>query len=262
MKTPISYYGGKQNMLRHILPLIPEHTAYTEVFLGGGALFFAKPPSETEIINDLNGEMMNFYWCLQNRFEALRSKVLTTMHARSQYDFALHVYKHPQYFSKIRRAWAVWMLCMTGFASKIDGSFGYGKKDNTVAKKMYNRKELFTDEIRKRIEFAQIECTDALRVLRSRDTAETFHYIDPPYFNSDCGHYKGYSKEDFQKLLDLLATLKGKFLLSSYDSEVLQVMVEQHGWHQKMFTQTLGVDGKSVAKSRTKVEVLTANYEI
>ncbi|MBN8640696.1 MAG: DNA adenine methylase [Flavobacteriales bacterium] len=39
-KTPISYYGGKQNMLKHILPLIPDHKIFTETYFGGGALFF------------------------------------------------------------------------------------------------------------------------------------------------------------------------------------------------------------------------------
>lgn len=52
MKTPISYYGGKQSMLKDILPRIPEHRIYTEVFFGGGAVYWAKQPVEVEVIND------------------------------------------------------------------------------------------------------------------------------------------------------------------------------------------------------------------
>lgn len=62
MRTPISYYGGKQTMLKHILPLIPSHKIYTEAFCGGAAVLFAKRPSEAEIINDINMELTNFYW--------------------------------------------------------------------------------------------------------------------------------------------------------------------------------------------------------
>lgn len=40
MKTPISYYGGKQTLLKHILPLIPKHKLYTEAFCGGAAVLF------------------------------------------------------------------------------------------------------------------------------------------------------------------------------------------------------------------------------
>ncbi len=39
MKTPITYYGGKQTLLRHILPLIPDHVSYTEAFAGGAAVY-------------------------------------------------------------------------------------------------------------------------------------------------------------------------------------------------------------------------------
>ena len=41
-------------MIATILPLIPKHKIYTEAFFGGGAIFFAKPPSEAEVINDTN----------------------------------------------------------------------------------------------------------------------------------------------------------------------------------------------------------------
>ena len=62
MRTPISYYGGKQTMLKHIIPLIPSHRLYTEAFCGGAAVLFAKSPVEAEIINDINMELTNFYW--------------------------------------------------------------------------------------------------------------------------------------------------------------------------------------------------------
>ena len=54
MRTPISYYGGKQTMLKHIIPLIPSHRLYTEAFCGGAAVLFAKSPVEAEIINEIN----------------------------------------------------------------------------------------------------------------------------------------------------------------------------------------------------------------
>lgn len=61
MKTPISYYGGKQRMLKHILPLIPNHELYTESFCGGCAVLFAKEAVKCEVINDTNHSLVNFY---------------------------------------------------------------------------------------------------------------------------------------------------------------------------------------------------------
>ena len=50
LKTPISYYGGKQSMLNAIFPMIPEHTVYCEPFFGGGAVFWSKEPKKLEYI--------------------------------------------------------------------------------------------------------------------------------------------------------------------------------------------------------------------
>ena len=78
MKTPIAYYGGKQSLLNNILPLIPEHTVYTEAFFGGGAVFFAKEPSKSEVINDTNNMVVNFYEVVQTNFEELKQKMKTS----------------------------------------------------------------------------------------------------------------------------------------------------------------------------------------
>jgi DNA adenine methylase len=73
MKTPITYYGGKQTMLKHILPLIPSHSLYTEAFCGGCAVLFAKQPSDCEVINDLNRGLINFYWIASVNYPDLKT---------------------------------------------------------------------------------------------------------------------------------------------------------------------------------------------
>ncbi len=75
IKTPISYYGGKQMMVKSILPLIPEHEIYTEAFFGGGAVYWAKDPSKCEVINDVNMNIVNFYEVLKHSYFELRKKV-------------------------------------------------------------------------------------------------------------------------------------------------------------------------------------------
>ena len=82
MKTPISYYGGKQSMLKYILPLIPEHEIYTEAFCGGAAVLFAKVPVKSEVINDLNMDLTNFYWIAQTNYSELKFEINKTLHSR------------------------------------------------------------------------------------------------------------------------------------------------------------------------------------
>lgn len=232
MKTPISYYGGKQNLLTTILPLIPNHVTYVEPFVGGGAVFWAKPKSEVEIINDYNRELINFYECVQNEFVELEKLVRISLHSRSLHNDATVIYNNPHMFSRLQRAWAVWVLAAQSFSSMLDGSFGYDVIKGTTSQKIAGKRDAFTIDYAIRLQNVQIECTDALRVIESRDTPDTFHYCDPPYFNSDCGHYDGYTQDDFEALLKLLARCQGKFLLSSYPSDVLQRYTREKGWMQ------------------------------
>jgi DNA adenine methylase len=262
MKTPISYYGGKQNMLRHIMPLLPaDFNLYCEPFVGGGAVFWFKEPSKVEVINDTNKELINFYEVVKNEFIELEKLIRITLHSRSLFNDARVIYENPHMFSGIKRAWAVWVLSTQGFASKIDGSWGYDLQKSTVAIKIQNKKNSFTEDLAIRLQNVQMECTDALRIIRSRDRKDAFFYCDPPYYNSDCGHYDGYTIEDFEMLLKQLSNLEGRFLLSSYPSEILSSYVAEHGWYQKSFEQKVSVS-RNKTNLKVKREVLTANYKL
>ena len=261
LKTPISYYGGKQNLLRHILPLIPEHTIYCEPFVGGGAVFWSKEKSHVEIINDTNKELINFYEICQNNFIELEKLIRITLHSRSLHSDAKVVNEHPHMFDRIKRAWAIWVLSSQSFSAMLDGSWGYDVKTNTTSKKITNKRNSFTEDLSIRLQNVQIECTDAIRIINSRDRNETFFYVDPPYYNSDCGHYDGYTIEDFERLLQLLSKIEGKFLLSSYPSEILKQYSKENQWNTISFKQQVSVANSNSKKPpRIKEEVFTANF--
>ncbi len=261
MKTPISYYGGKQKLASSILKFIPTHTLYCEPFLGGAAIFFAKEPSKVEVINDTNRELINFYKVVKEDFVSLEKEIRISLHSRDLHRKAGVIYNNPDMFSEIKRAWAVWVLSSQSFCAMLDGTFGYDKTGNTTTKKINNNKERFTEEMAIRLQNVQVECADALYIVKSRDHEDAFFYCDPPYFNSDCGHYDGYSQQDFENLLQSLSEIKGKFLLSSYPSPVLQAYVKKHNWHMWSVEQGVSVNSKSGYLKR-KVEVLTANYPL
>jgi DNA adenine methylase len=72
------------------------------------------------------------------------------------------------------------------------------------------------------------------------------------------GHYGGYTEADFENLLQLLSKVEGKFLLSTYPSEILSKYVKENGWHQLEFEQNCSAS----SKQKRKIEVLTANYNL
>jgi DNA adenine methylase len=262
MKTPISYYGGKQKLASTIVKLIPEHNLYCEPFIGGAAVFFAKPPSNVEVINDTNREMINFYRVVQNDFVSLEKEVRISLHSRDVHRRATVVYHNPDMFNDIKRAWAVWVLAAQSFASGLDKDWGYDIKKATTSKKVANKRNGFTEDYAIRLQEVQVECTDALRIIRSRDSEDSFFYCDPPYYNSNCGHYDGYYLEDFEALLKLLSECKGKFLLSSYPSPILKQYTAKFGWHTQTLDFRVSVANNHGKPGKAKTEVLTANYPI
>lgn len=261
ISTPISYYGGKQKLAPIITRLIPPHILYCEPFLGGAAVFFAKEQSPIEVLNDTNRELMNFYIQVQTNFPLLEQEVRITLHSRDLHRKASVIYNNPDMFSDLKRAWAVWLLSSQSFCAQLGGSFGYDKKRNNTTKKIMNKRDSFTEDIAIRLQNVQLECADALYVIKSRDTKDSFFYCDPPYFNSNCGHYDGYSEQDFKNLLELLTCIEGKFLLSSYNSDLLREFTASQGWHRLVFEQGVSVNTKAVYQKK-KCEVLTSNYPL
>lgn len=264
LKTPVTYYGGKQRMCNVILQLIPDHRLYCEPFCGGAAIFFAKQPSTLEVLNDTNRELMNFYQVVKNDFTSLEKEIKITLHSRDLYRKANVIYNNSDMFNGVQRAWALWVLASQCFDSKLDTSWGFDKSTNKTVKQIANSIESFTEELAIRLQNCSIECADACYIIHSRDTEKSFFYCDPPYFNANMGHYDGYSIDDYKNLLDTLSKIQGKFLLSSYPSNILSDYISKNNWHSKSYDMSISANAKQKAEIRKnrKTEVLTANYQI
>ncbi len=254
-KTPISYYGGKQSMLKHILPLIPKHTTYVEPFFGGGAVFWAKPKSEVEIINDYNGNVVNFYEQLKTNFNELKKLIDATPYSREAYKRAITIYDTPYIFTPVHRAWAFWVGCIQGFSNKI-GSWRSSQTRSKENVLNHNKKANLTIDFSNRLDLVQIEQKDAVYLVKRLDSLDTFFYLDPPYVGANQGHYGGYTQEHFNELLNALGCIKGKFLLSSYPNETLEKYRTKFGWFTADKDMHLSA---SNSKCRRKTEALTSN---
>jgi DNA adenine methylase len=139
-----------------------------------------------------------------------------------------------------------------------DRFLGFCKRENKVAKTLCFKKEAFLNEYADRLKYTQIECDDAIKIIQRYDSPETFFYLDPPYFNSDCGHYKGYSEADYLKLLEALCSVKGKFLLSSYPSDLLLNFIKTKNWHFLEKNKKVNVSHRF---QKQKTEMMVCNYD-
>ena len=140
------------------------------------------------------------------------------------------------------------------------------------SKVIRNKRAPFTEELAQRIQDVQLECCDALKLIRSRDDKNTLFYIDPPYVGSDQGHYDGYSSRIMEKQATSFTNVKlgrtaritasFKYHYSSpLWNKQLTVEAKENNWHQielKMAKPMSAQTGKTVEK----IEALTANYPI
>jgi len=260
LKPPITYYGGKQNLLKEILPLIPNHKCYCEPFFGGGAVFFAKPRSKVEVINDFDDDLVVFYRQIKSNFKKLNDKIELTLHSRKAKIEAVEILKDKFNCSELERAWALWVIINQGFAKTkgLNYNWIFSASANQATTIDTKRKEF--KMYQKRLEKTSIECWDVLKVIKNWDSPDTFFYCDPPYVSSDCGRYITYTEKQFEKLLLALTNIEGKFLLSSYPEKQVDKYREKFNWNSKDIKQKV-TTSKAIA-GKEKTECLSWNYDI
>lgn len=259
-KTPITYYGGKQRMVTKILPIIPRHRIYCEPFFGGGAIFFAKSPSYLEVINDKNDILMSFYSTCKSRFDELQELIQNALCSESLYNWAKRVYFGTEPADFLHTAFATWMVFNLSFNSnpKSGWKWDNGTDCSHVGIVLSHARQNFCPWVKQRLSKVQISSRDAIDVIKQRDTADTFFYLDPPYPNTNQGHYSGYSEDDLDDLLILLSNIHGQFCLSNYNHPLLQEYARKKNWQLKVYPMAKTITNKS-SKS-FKVEALLLNY--
>jgi DNA adenine methylase len=260
-KPILSYYGGKQRMAPKIVAMMPRHMMYVEPFFGGGAVLFRKGlPDVTngdyyhEVINDKSELLINFYRIFQSNFPELYHRILYTPHSEAEHKRSGDMLKDPDKYSDIDLAWAYYVNLSQAFANILHG--GWARTRTPPARNFgqtWHRQKQRLLATFERLQYVTISCADALKVIEQRDSEDAFFYLDPPYPGTECGHYEGYTLKDLQDLVDLLATIKGRFILSNYPQPDLRVPED---WKIFNFAacRTVGKIGKST-------EVIWCNYD-
>jgi len=267
MRTPITYYGGKQLLASTILGMMPSHRVYCEPFFGGGAVFFSKGKSAVEVINDIDNRIITFYEVCQDAvlFRQLQERVQHTLDSESLYLEADRIWRNPSLArSSVDIAWAVWLQCNMSYGGSPDGGWKWdnGTRGSHSGVAMDNYRNNFTSALHERLKYVQISCRDALKVIAQRDSEDTFFFLDPPYPGCVQKHYSGYTFADLEQLLQLLATIKGKFLLCNFSSPLLSRYIKDCGWQISVFDMALRVANKICGGRKRKQEVMVYNYTI
>jgi DNA adenine methylase len=225
-KPILRWPGGKSRHLKLILPAIKPHTCYVEPFAGGLAVLLAKERSSVEVVNDTNREIVALYRCAQFHLEALLQEMEWQIAARVNFkDFRENLG-----LTDLQRAARFLLLNLTSFAGG-GTSFGISKTRGGGVGLDRNRIVERLTALRTRLNGVVVECLDWERCVRLYDSQETFLFLDPPYLNADIRAYAGWGEDEMRHLAEVLATLKGQWMLTVDGSKFCQKLFARWNCH-------------------------------
>lgn len=252
MDSILSYIGGKSILADKIIPRIPEHRAYVEVFAGAAWLLFKKEPSRVEIINDVNSELITLYRCIKEHLDELVRYFRWLLTSRDEFERFKAI--DPATMTDIQRAVRFYYLLRNSFSSKMDwNSWRVSATQGPSFNILRIEEQLSNAHIR--LSRVYIENRPYQNILTRFDKPDTFFYCDPPYFGCEDDYGKDlFSPDDFLTLRDLLAALEGKFILSLNDVPDVREIYRDFKISKVKTRYSVGGSNKAVA------EVLISNY--
>jgi len=255
MRTVIPYYGGKARLAKKIAELMPAHRFYLEPYAGSAAVLLAKDKAEREVINDLDGRLVNFWRVLRNKPTELAYQLFMTPYseeevllARSQALDSLEDAR--RYFVSCTQTYngggtkgSAWSLSLT------EGGWAPSSFNNAVA-----RLNLVAD----RLQGVAVAQRDALQLIKQFDKPDAVIYCDPPYVmdsRSGGGAYKHEQDDQHHRdLADLLSRSKATVLVSGYRSPLYEKLFK--GWEAVEFETHKTSAGTKNKKKPEAVEVV------
>jgi len=242
-------------MAARLCQLLPDHRCYVEVFAGAANLLFAKPPSRTEILNDVNDELVTLFRVIQHhRREFLRQLSLIT-HSRKNFDD----FKSQPGLTDIQKAARTWFILKAAFGGRggtRSSSFGYG----TTGKAHYKRSAFAAiRRCHRRLDGVIIENLDFADLIARYDRPHTVFYCDPPYWQTS-GYRDGFAWTNHQQLAETLKSIKGKFLLSINDHRDIRKLYK--GLPRLKVAVKYTVSRVKSPKTQDRSELVIANYPL
>ncbi len=214
---PAPYLGGKRNLAKRLCAMIETipHRAYVEPFVGMGGVFLRRAtPAPVEVINDLSGDVANFFRVVRRHYEPLIEEMRWLIASRAEFDRLRAL--DPRLLTDIERAVRFLYLQRLTFGGKVAGrTFGVRRDADSRFNLARLRAEL--KALRDRLEPVTVEQLGYADVIRRYDGDRTLFYLDPPY-DETTGYGLEFGREDYVAIAAQLATIRGKFILSINDT--------------------------------------------
>lgn len=243
--APVQWAGGKGNMARWIVKHLPRDgvRVYVEPYCGAASVLWHLPePYPVEVLNDLDQRLVYLFRVLQDKdaFEKLCHRIVWTLYSRAEMERAIGILEDWDQHDDVSRAWAFYVCCNMGHGG-LKTNLGSWRRSFIEKRGMADTTNKWRGRMRllqywhDRLTRVQIDCRDALEVIRYWDSVETLFYLDPPYVHGTRQSKRLYAHEmtdeAHRDLVDVLLSIQGMAVLSGYPSKIYEPL-EKAGWQR------------------------------
>ncbi|QEW06357.1 DNA adenine methylase [Nitrincola iocasae] len=221
-KPIVPWIGGKRKLAKHLIPLFPEHRSYCEPFAGAAALFFLKDPSKAEVLNDLNGDIVNLYRIVKHHLEELYRQFKWTLCSRQNWEQLSNT--PVETLTDVQRAARFLYLQKLAFGGKVTGQT-FGVDASRAARFNILNIEQTLADAHYRLMNTTIEHLDWHSCMQRYDREDALFYCDPPYWQTE-GYGIDFPFNEYEKLADQARTCKGKVIISLNDHPDIRVVMD------------------------------------
>lgn len=245
----IPWIGGKRRLAKHLLPMFPDHDCYVEPFAGAAALFFLKPPATTEILNDINGDLVNLYRVVKHHLVEFVREFEHALVSRQMWEWLDST--PPATLTDIQRAARFFYLQKLGFGGKVEGRT-FGTSTTGGARLNLLRIEEDLSQAHLRLARTTIEHLAWADCVRRYDRPHTLFYCDPPYWGTE-GYGVQFGLSEYVEMAELARSIKGRMLISVNDIPAMRETFAGLSMDGLEIGYTVGGSGKQKNKSRELV---------
>ena len=224
-------------MLKEIISLFPPHKTYVEPFGGGAHVLISKQPSELEIYNDIDENLVNLFMVLKDpdKFYKLYKLLLLTPYSKEEFEYSKETLNSTQ--NDIENAYKYFIMSRMSFNGLFKSNWAYARNKSCGGMSSQTSSWLNGTEnlplIHKRLQSVIIENEDFREIFKKYSAEDVLIYADPPYVPDTRVSKSAYKYEltldDFDDLVRILLETKSKIILSNYRHEFFE-RLEKHNW--------------------------------
>lgn len=218
MAPIIPWIGGKRRLVDLLLSRFPPHGCYVEVFAGGAAVYFARHPADVEVLNDVNGDLVNLYRVVTHHLEEFVRQFKWALSSRQIFKWQQET--RPETLTDVQRAARFFYLQQQSFGGKVSGQT-WGTATTSPSINLLRIEEALSAAHLRLAGGTYIENLDWAACIDRYDRPHTLFYLDPPYWETE-GYGVPFAWEHYVAMAAKMRLIKGKAVLSINDHPAIR----------------------------------------